>query len=58
MTAKSAAPLPLSVLDLAPVSEGSTPAEAVRRSIALARAAEGWGYRRFWLAEHHFVSVG
>lgn len=58
MTAKSAAPLPLSVLDLAPVSDGSTPAEAVRRSIALARAAEGWGYRRFWLAEHHFVSVG
>ncbi|MCM3895191.1 MULTISPECIES: LLM class flavin-dependent oxidoreductase [Gordonia] len=58
MTAERTAPLPLSVLDLAPISDGSTPAEAVRRSIALARAAEEWGYRRFWLAEHHFVSVG
>lgn len=58
MTAERVAPIPLSVLDLAPVSEGSTPAEAVRRSIALARAAQQWGYRRFWLAEHHFVSVG
>jgi luciferase family oxidoreductase group 1 len=43
----------LSILDLAAVSEGSTPAEALRRSLDLARHAEAWGYTRFWLAEHH-----
>ena len=45
--------IPLSVLDLAPIVEGSDAAEAFRRSVDLARHAEGWGYRRFWLAEHH-----
>ena len=44
---------PLSVLDLAPVPQGSTPAEALRNTLDLARHAEGWGYRRYWLAEHH-----
>ncbi len=43
----------LSVLDLAPISEGSTPAQALRNSLDLARHAERWGYKRFWLAEHH-----
>ncbi len=43
----------LSVLDLASVAEGSTPAEALRNSLDLARHAERLGYRRFWLAEHH-----
>ncbi|WP_075214852.1 LLM class flavin-dependent oxidoreductase [Mongoliimonas terrestris] len=43
----------LSVLDLAPVPEGATPADALRNSRDLARHAEAWGYRRFWLAEHH-----
>ncbi len=43
----------LSVLDLAFVPEGATPAEALRNSLDLARHVEGWGYRRFWLAEHH-----
>ena len=47
------APLPLSVLDLTPVPSGSTSAEALRNTIDLAQAAEGWGYRRYWLAEHH-----
>lgn len=42
-----------SILDLAPVTEGSTPREALLRSLDLARHAEGWGYTRFWLAEHH-----
>ena len=42
-----------SVLDLAPVPEGATPGDALRRSVDLARHAEAWGYRRFWLAEHH-----
>lgn len=43
----------LSVLDLAPVPQGSTPGDALRRSLDLARHVENWGYRRFWLAEHH-----
>ena len=43
----------LSVLDLAPVVQGSTPGEALRNSLSLARHAENLGYRRFWLAEHH-----
>ena len=45
--------LPLSVLDLSPVPSGSTAAEALRNTIDLARSTEGWGYRRYWLAEHH-----
>jgi luciferase family oxidoreductase group 1 len=44
---------PLSVLDLAPIPEGSNAAEALRRSLDLAQHAERWGYNRFWLAEHH-----
>jgi luciferase family oxidoreductase group 1 len=44
---------PLSVLDLAPIVEGSTPAEALRNSLDLAQRVEQWGYHRFWLAEHH-----
>ncbi|MFJ9364056.1 LLM class flavin-dependent oxidoreductase [Nocardia sp. NPDC101769] len=49
--------IPLSVLDLAPISAGSTPQQAVRNSIDLARQAERLGYHRFWVAEHHFVKV-
>src|SRR5678816_2818962 len=45
--------IPLSVLDLAPVTAGSTPARSFANSLDLARAAERLGYRRFWLAEHH-----
>jgi luciferase family oxidoreductase group 1 len=44
---------PLSILDLAPIVEGSSAAEALRRSLDLAQHTERWGYRRFWLAEHH-----
>src|ERR687894_281359 len=44
---------PLSVLDLAPVPQGFTPADALRNTLDLARHAERWGYRRYWLAEHH-----
>jgi luciferase family oxidoreductase group 1 len=43
----------LGVLDQSPVPAGSTPAEALRHTIALAQAAEALGYRRFWVAEHH-----
>jgi luciferase family oxidoreductase group 1 len=45
--------IPLSVLDLAPIVEGSSAPEALRHSLDLAQHAERWGYRRFWLAEHH-----
>jgi luciferase family oxidoreductase group 1 len=45
--------LNLSILDLAFVPEGATPADALRNTLDLAQHAERWGYRRFWLAEHH-----
>ena len=45
--------MPLSVLDLAPVREGDTPADALRHTLDLAQHCERWGYRRYWLAEHH-----
>lgn len=44
---------PLSVLDLSPITEGSTAADALANSLDLAQHAERWGFRRFWLAEHH-----
>ena len=45
--------IPLSILDLAPVTEGSTPARTFANTLELAQRAEQLGYRRFWLAEHH-----
>ena len=42
-----------SVLDLAPIPEGHTVAEALRRSTELAQHADRWGFTRYWLAEHH-----
>lgn len=47
--------IPLSVLDLAPIVEGSDAAESFRRTLDLAQHAERWGYHRFWLAEHHSI---
>ncbi|MFF3863106.1 LLM class flavin-dependent oxidoreductase [Streptomyces sp. NPDC002209] len=45
--------IPLGVLDLVPVSSGSTAAEALHHSIDLARQTEAFGYARYWFAEHH-----
>lgn len=45
--------VPLSVLDLAPIGDGQTPAQALAESIRLAQHAESLGFSRFWLAEHH-----
>ena len=45
--------VPLAVLDLVPISSGSTAAQALRNSIGLAQAAERLGYARYWFAEHH-----
>ena len=49
--------VPLSILDLSPISAGNDAATALRNTIDLAQRAEQWGYKRFWLAEHHFVGV-
>lgn len=45
--------VPLSVLDLSPIAEGSDAGQALRNSLDLARHVEALGYRRFWMAEHH-----
>ena len=45
--------IPASVLDLSPIPEGSDAATALARSADLAVHAEGLGYHRFWMAEHH-----
>lgn len=45
--------IPFSILDLSPIAEGATAAEALHRSLDLAQHAEEWGYHRYWLAEHH-----
>src|SRR5436853_7308646 len=42
-----------SILDLCPIPQGATAADAFRNSLDLAQHAERWGYRRYWLAEHH-----
>src|SRR6202789_401260 len=44
---------PYSVLDLSPIALGSDASQSFRNTLDLARSAERWGYRRFWLAEHH-----
>ena len=46
-------PVPVSILDLAPITQGGTAADALRNTVDLARHAERRGYRRFWVAEHH-----
>ncbi len=43
----------LSILDLSPIPEGGEAADAIRNTIDLAGHAERWGYRRYWVAEHH-----
>lgn len=42
-----------SLLDLSPIPEGQTAADALRNTVGLAQAAEAAGYHRYWLAEHH-----
>ncbi len=45
--------IPLSVLDLSPIVEGSDAAQSLRNTLDLAQHAERWGFQRYWLAEHH-----
>src|ERR1700737_515461 len=47
----------LSVLDQSPVPVGFTPADALRNTIQLARAADSLGYERYWIAEHHAIET-
>jgi luciferase family oxidoreductase group 1 len=49
--------IPLSILDLAPIRRGETAADSFSASVALAQAAEKWGYRRVWYAEHHNMAT-
>ncbi len=53
MSSSSITKIPFSVLDLSPVFEGETAAEALRKTLSLAQTVERLGYQRFWLAEHH-----
>jgi len=50
---KSLANTPVSLLDLFTYAEGASAASAIRNSRRLAQWAEAWGYRRYWVAEHH-----
>jgi luciferase family oxidoreductase group 1 len=45
--------IPFSILDLSPIPQGATAAQALRNTLELAQHAERLGYRRYWLAEHH-----
>jgi luciferase family oxidoreductase group 1 len=45
--------IPFSILDLSPIVEGGDAAQSFRNSLDLAQHGERWGYRRYWLAEHH-----
>ena len=50
------AKIPFSVLDLAPIAQDRTATDAFRNMVDLARHVEGWGYNRYWLAEHHNIN--
>jgi luciferase family oxidoreductase group 1 len=46
-------PIPYSILDISPIPQGFTAADALRNSLDIAQHAEKWGYTRYWVAEHH-----
>jgi luciferase family oxidoreductase group 1 len=52
-TMDSADRIPFSILDLSPITVGGDAARSLRNSLDLAQHAERWGFRRYWLAEHH-----
>ena len=45
--------VPFSILDLAPIPQGQSAGQALQNSLDLAQHAEGWGFHRYWIAEHH-----
>src|SRR5829696_305368 len=48
--------VPVSILDLVPVILGETPRDALHKSLDLAQHAESFGYKRYWVAEHHHMT--
>ena len=52
---KTLSDIPFSVLDLSPIRQGGTAAESFRNTLDLAKRAERWEYKRYWLAEHHGI---
>jgi luciferase family oxidoreductase group 1 len=50
---KSLSEIPVSVLDLVPILQGKTAADSFRSSLDLAQHVEQWGFKRYWMAEHH-----
>jgi len=50
---KTLSEIPFSVLDLSPIRQGGNAAESFRNTLDLAQRAERWGFRRYWVAEHH-----
>jgi len=52
---KQLSDIPVSVLDLAPIVEGETPADSFHKSLELAKKVESFGYYRYWFAEHHNI---
>src|SRR5687768_14212549 len=48
-------PVLYSLLDLAPIVQGGSPAQSFRNTLDLAQHAQRWGYHRYWLAEHHNI---
>lgn len=51
--ARQLSDIPVSILDLAPITAGGTATDSLRNTLDLAQHAEEWGYNRYWLAEHH-----
>src|SRR5690606_26279559 len=45
--------IPFSILDLSPITEGGSAAASFRNTLDIAQHGERWGYRRYWMAEHH-----
>ena len=56
MSASRLEGFPHSVLDLCPITQGGTASQSFKNTLDLAQHAERWGYRRYWLAEHHNIS--
>ena len=50
---KSLRDIAYSVLDLSPIKKGGTPRESFQNTVDLAQHVEKWGYKRYWMAEHH-----
>src|SRR3954462_8105150 len=50
---KSLSDVSYSVLDLSPIKKGSTAADSFKNTVDLAQHVEKWGYKRYWMAEHH-----